>query len=81
MILNHQSLQHIQPIRPVTEETEVVIKRIFEKLDNIENTLHDQCKRISKVEATNKIVEQIWNKILAVFGFASTVIGILVILD
>jgi len=43
----------------MTELTEVVIKRIFEKLDNIEKTLHEQCKRISKVEATNKQIENI----------------------
>jgi len=33
----------------MTEVPDVVIKRIFEKLDGIEITLHEQCKRISKV--------------------------------
>jgi len=64
----------------MTEIPEVVIKRIFEKLDGIETALHDQCKRISKVEATNRLVEHIWKKILAVVGLTSTTIGILVIL-
>ncbi|MDH3764584.1 MAG: hypothetical protein OER82_02085 [Nitrosopumilus sp.] len=64
----------------MTELPEVVIKRIFEKLDGIESILHDQYKRISKVEAANRLVEKIWKKIIAVVGFTSTVIGILVIL-
>jgi len=57
-----------------------VIKRIFEKLDNIEKTLHEQCKRISKVEATNKLIENIWKKIIAVVGLTSIIIAIRVIL-
>ncbi|MDH3313271.1 MAG: hypothetical protein OEM28_09035 [Nitrosopumilus sp.] len=65
----------------MTELPEVVIKRIFEKLDGIESILHDQCKRISKVESANILVEKIWKKIISVVGFTSTVIGILVILD
>jgi len=64
----------------MTELPEVVIKRIFEKLDNIDATLHEQCKRISKVEATNRLVESIWKKIVAVVAFTSTIIGILVVI-
>jgi hypothetical protein len=65
----------------MTDLPEVVIKRIFEKLDNIEKIMHDQCKRISRVEAVNRPVEKISKKIIAVVGFTSTIIGILVILD
>ena len=57
-----------------------MIKRIFEKLDNIEKTLHEQCKRISKVEDTNKLIENIWKKIIAVVGLTSIIIAIRVIL-
>ena len=64
----------------MTEIPEVVIKRLFEKLDGIDITLHEQCKRISKVEATNRLVENIWKKIIAVVGLTSTIIGILVVL-
>jgi len=64
----------------MTELPEIVIKRIFEKLDNIEKTLHEQCKRISKVEDINKLIENIWKKIIAVVGLTSTIIAILVIL-
>ncbi|MDH3795072.1 MAG: hypothetical protein OER78_08365 [Nitrosopumilus sp.] len=64
----------------MTELPKVVIKRIFEKLDNIEKTLHEQCKRISKVEDTNKLIENIWKKIIAVVGLTSTIIAIRVIL-
>ena len=64
----------------MTELPDVVIKRIFEKLDGIESILHDQCKRISKVEAANRLVESIWKKIIAVVGITSTIIGVLLIL-
>ena len=64
----------------MTEIPEVVIKRIFEKLDGIDATLHEQCKRISKVEATNRLVESIWKKIVAVVALTSTIIGILVVI-
>ena len=64
----------------MTEIPDVVIKRIFENLDAIEQTLHEQCKRISRVEATNQMVAHIWKKIIAVVGAMSTVIGVLVIL-
>jgi len=64
----------------MTEIPEVVIKRLFEKLDEIDKTLHEQCKRISKVEASNRLVESIWKKIIAALGLTSTVIGILVVL-
>ena len=64
----------------MTELPDIVVKRIFEKLDGIEKILHDQCKRISRVEATNRLVESIWKKIIAVVGISSTIIGLLVIL-
>lgn len=64
----------------MTEIPEVVIKRLFEKLDIIENTLHNQCKRISELEAGNKLVQAIWKKILVALGVISTIISILVIL-
>ena len=64
----------------MTEIPEVVIKRIFEKLDGIDKTLHEQCSRISKVESTNRLVEHIWKKIIAIVGLTSTIIGILVVL-
>jgi len=57
-----------------------VIKRIFEKLDEIENILHDQCRRISKVEAANRLVEKIWKKIIAVAGITSSIIGLRMVL-
>ena len=63
----------------MTEVPDVVIKRIFEKLDNIDKTLHEQCGRISRVEASNKLVESIWKKIIAVVGLTSTIIAILVV--
>jgi len=65
----------------MSELPDVVVKRIFEKLDGIENILHEQCKRISRVEATNRLIESIWKKILDVVGVTSTIIGILVILN
>ena len=64
----------------MTELPEVVIKRIFEKLDGIEKTLQEQCKRISKIESTHRLVENIWKKIIAAVGLTSTIIGILVII-
>jgi len=64
----------------MTELPDVVIKRIFEKLDGIEAILHDQWKRISRVEAANRLVESIWKKIIAVVGISSGIIGILVVL-
>ena len=64
----------------MTDIPEVVIKRIFEKLDGIENTLHIQCKRISELEAGNKLVQAIWRKIIVSLGVISTIISILVVL-
>jgi len=64
----------------MTELPDIVVKRIFEKLDGIEKILHDQCKRISRVEAANRLVESIWKKIIAVVGISSGIIGILVVL-
>jgi len=64
----------------VGKQRQLGIKRIFEKLDGIEDILRDQYKRISRVEATNRLVEKIWKKILAVVGLTSTIIGILVII-
>ena len=65
----------------MTEIPDIVIKRMFEKLDNIDKVLHEQCKRISRVEAGNKLVAQIWKKIIAALSVTSTVIGILVVLN
>ena len=62
------------------EVPDVVIKRIFEKLDNIDKTLHEQCARISRVESANRLVESIWKKIIAVVGLTSGIIGILVVI-
>jgi len=64
----------------MTELPEVVIKRIFEKLDNIDDILHKQCQRISGIEETNKLVQAIWKKILVALGMVSTIISILVVL-
>jgi len=64
----------------MTDLPEVVIKRIFENLDNIEDTLHKQYKRISGIEETNKLVRSIWKRILVALGMVSTIISILVVL-
>jgi len=64
----------------MTEIPDVVIKRLFEKLDNIDKVLHEQCARISRVEATNRLVESIWKKIIAVVGLTSGIMGLLVII-
>lgn len=66
--------------RGITEIPEVVIKRIFEKLDSIDDILHKQCKRISGIEETNKLVQAIWKKILVALGVVSTIISILVVI-
>lgn len=66
--------------RGMTEIPEVVIKRIFEKLDSIDDILHKQCKRISGIEETNKLVQAIWKKILVALGVVSTIISILVVI-
>jgi len=64
----------------MTEVPDIVIKRIFEKLDGIEKTFHEQCARISRVEAANRLVESIWKKIIAVVGLTSGIIAILVVI-
>jgi integrase/recombinase XerD len=66
--------------RGMTEIPEVVIKRIFEKLDSIDDILHKQCKRISGIGETNKLVQAIWKKILVALGVVSTIISILVVI-
>jgi len=66
--------------RGMTEIPEIVIKRIFEKLDSIDDILHKQCKRISGIGETNKLVQAIWKKILVALGVVSTIISILVVI-
>lgn len=62
----------------MTEIPEVVIKRVFEKLDGIDLLLHKQCTRISSIEANQNLIKEIWKKLVAVIGAVGGVISVLV---
>jgi len=64
----------------MTDIPDVITKRLFDKLDAIELTLHEQCKRISNVESTNKIIASIWKKLLTALAISSSIIAILVVI-
>ena len=64
----------------MTDIPDVVIKRLFEKLDNIDKVLHEQCHRISKLESMNVLINIIWKKIVASVAVVGGLISILVIL-
>ena len=64
----------------MTEIPEIVIKRVFEKLDRIDEMLIKQRSRITTIEADQNLIKEIWKKLAAVIGTVGGIISIVIAL-
>ena len=55
----------------------LLIERIFEKLDRMEDRMNDMCNRVTQLETIQKVTKEKFNQLMAVIGSVGVMVGII----
>lgn len=55
----------------------VIIERIFEKLDRMEERMNDMCNRVTQLETIQQVTKEKFNQLMAVIGSVGVMVGII----
>nr|UVF62616.1 hypothetical protein [Yangshan Harbor Nitrososphaeria virus] len=55
----------------------LLIERIFEKLDRMEERMNDMCNRVTQLETIQQVTKEKFNQLMAVIGTVGVIVGII----
>ena len=55
----------------------LLIERIFEKLDKMEERMNEMCMRVTELETIQKVTKEKFNQLMAVIGTVGVMVGII----
>lgn len=52
------------------------IKRVFEKLDKMEDRMNEMCSRVTELETIQRVTKEKFNQLMAVIGTVGVIVGV-----